>query len=85
MLPFRAERHEIGCTERIGQPVFHAQCCQHVKSQQGEVRDILIAEGLVLQMGVNESQPPEGLFPERVVVEVGDEDALRITGDHVGY
>ncbi len=50
-----------------------------VQSQKGKVRQVVLIQWFIPEMGMNESEPPESLSSEGMIGKFGDKDPLCIS------
>jgi hypothetical protein len=76
--------HEMSSMDFIGQPVPDGKGGDHVETEECQVGDVFTIERLIPQMGMDETQSPEGLSSKGEAFELRYEDTMRISYDHMG-
>ena len=65
-------------------PVAYAYCGDQVEPQEREVCDIVLVEGLIVEVGMDQPQSSEGTLAEGIVLQRGNKDAFCITDNDMG-
>ena len=56
---------------------------QKVETQQREVGNVVFADRLVLEVGMDQAQPPQRMLAQRVVAQLGYDEPLFIANDNI--
>ena len=63
----------------IRQTVSYADSRNYIKPEKGEVSKVILIQGLVLKVSMDEPESAQGLFTERIIREVRDKNAFCVT------
>jgi hypothetical protein len=84
MFYLRTLGHEMSGMDFIGQAIPDGKGDDHIKPEERQIGDVFTIERFVMQVGMDETQSPESLSSKRKAFEIRNEDAMRISHDHMG-
>ena len=84
MFYLRTLGHEMSVMDFIGEAFPDGKGYDHVKTEERQIGDVFTIERLIPQVGMDETQTPEGLSSKREAVEIRDKDTMRISYNYMG-
>jgi hypothetical protein len=78
--PLRVKMRDI---EPVRLSVFYADRGYHIEPQEREVGQVILVQGLIVQMGMDKAQTAQWSAPKREIVKSRQEDAFCVTHNNM--